>query len=73
MYSAVRLTDPQYLMIANKKSMNLKFINIVDPTFSKNNLGKSVSKLNYTRIKCGLKAHLGKMRDLYERAFLQEG
>jgi hypothetical protein len=55
MYSAVRLTDPQYLMMANKKSMNLKFINIVDPTFSKNNLGKSISKLNYSRIKRGLK------------------
>ena len=37
--------------------MNLKFINIVDPTFSKNNLGKSVSKLNSSRIKQGLKVH----------------
>jgi hypothetical protein len=68
MYSAVRLTDPVYLTMANKKSMNLKFINIVDPTFSKNNLGKSVSKLNYSRIKLGLKQHTEKLLKLYERA-----
>lgn len=49
-YSAVRLTDPLYAILANKKSMNTKFINIVDPTFSKNNLGKSISKLNSSRI-----------------------
>jgi hypothetical protein len=72
MYSAVRLTDPQYLMMVNKKSMNLKFVNIVDPTFSKNNLGKSVSKLNYSRIKCGIKKHLKKVNDLYESASLEE-
>lgn len=42
-YSAVRLTDQMYINMASKKSMNLKFINIVDPTFSKNNLGKSIS------------------------------
>ena len=45
-YSAVRLADPANLSQASKKSMNLKFINIVDPTFTKNNLGKSISKLN---------------------------
>jgi hypothetical protein len=54
--------------MSNKKSMNLKFINVVDPTFSKNNLGKSVSKLNYTRIKSGLKSFYGKLHGLYENA-----
>lgn len=49
-YSAVRLTDPAFLTQANKKSLNLKYINIVDPTFTKNNLGKSISKLNAQRI-----------------------
>ena len=51
--------------MANKKSINLKFINIVDPTFSKNNLGKSISKLNYSRIRCGLKSYHTKLRNLY--------
>jgi hypothetical protein len=60
-YSAVRLSDPNYINQANKKSLNLKFINIVDPTFSKNNLGKSISKLNSSRIKQGLKLHLKKL------------
>ena len=31
--------------------MNLKFINIVDPCFSKNNLGKSISAFNSHRVK----------------------
>jgi hypothetical protein len=34
-----------------KKSMNLKHINIVDPCFSKNNLGKSISLFNSHRLK----------------------
>ena len=41
--------------MASKKSMNLKHIDIADPTFSKNNLGKSISKLNAGRIKQGFR------------------
>ena len=55
MYSAVRLTDPVYQALSEKKVIHLKYLNIVDPTFSKNNLGKSVSKFNASRIKMGLK------------------
>jgi hypothetical protein len=68
LYSAVRLTDPMYANLANKRSMNLKFINIVDPTFSKNNLGKSISNLNSSRIKSGIKMQMRKMSKLYHQA-----
>lgn len=52
----------------NKKTMNLKFINIVDPTFSKNNLGRSISKLNSSRIKYGMKVQMKRMSRLYSEA-----
>ncbi len=55
LFSGVRLTDINAINQAAKKSVNLKFINIIDPTFSKNNLGKSISKINATRIKNGLR------------------
>lgn len=51
LFSGVRLSDTASYNIANKKSFNTKYMNIIDPTFSKNNLGKSISKLNSSRIK----------------------
>lgn len=54
-FSGVRLTDVNAINQATKKSVNLKFINLIDPTFSKNNLGKSISKINSSRIKQGLR------------------
>ena len=71
-YSAVRLTDSMYVNMANKKSMNLKFINIVDPTFSKNNLGKSISELNASRIKQGVKLQMRKVSKIYHQARTSE-
>jgi phosphotransacetylase len=67
-YSAVRLTDQTYVTMANKKSMNLKHINIVDPTFSKNNLGKSISELNASRIKQGVKLQMKNVSKIYHQA-----
>jgi hypothetical protein len=67
-YTEIRLADPMYQSLASKKSMNMKFINIADPTFSKNNLGKSISKLNSSRIQQGLKLQLKKMTRLYDEA-----
>ncbi len=58
--------------MANKKSMNLKFINIVDPTFSKNNLGKSISELNSSRIKQGIKLQMRKVSKIYHQARIAE-
>lgn len=55
-----------------KKTLNLKFINIVDPTFPKNNLGKSISKLNASRIKMGLQRIAKRMGCLYEKAVQAE-
>ena len=71
-YSAVRLTDTMYVNMANKKSMNLKYINIVDPTFSKNNLGKSISELNASRIKQGVKLQMRKVSKVYHQARIAE-
>ena len=67
-YAAVRMNDPIYSALAKKKSMNLKFINIVDPTFSNNNLGKSISRLNSSRIKMGMKLHMKRLNKLYDEA-----
>lgn len=36
---------------SNKKAINLKYMNIVDPIFPTNNLGKSVNFHNYSKIK----------------------
>ena len=46
--------------------MNLKTINIVDPCFSKNNLGKSISTFNSYRLKECLKYHSYKLRKAYK-------
>lgn len=46
--------------------MNLKTINIVDPCFSKNNLGKSISTFNSYRLKECLKYHAYKLRKAYK-------
>lgn len=39
------------LSLKFKRGMNLKYINIIDPCFSKNNLGKSISLFNSYRLK----------------------
>ena len=49
-YEEVRRGDPVFQSLAGKRSMNMKYINIADPTFSKNNLGKSISRMNSSRI-----------------------
>ena len=36
---------------SNKKAINLKYMNIVDPIFPTNNLGKSVNFHNFSKIK----------------------
>lgn len=36
---------------SNKKAINMKFMNIVDPIFTTNNLGKSVNFHNYNKMK----------------------
>jgi hypothetical protein len=71
-YSQVRLHDPVYTSLAYKKSLNLKHINIVDPTFQKNNLGKSISKLNASRIKYGITLHERRLSSLYDQALKAE-
>lgn len=65
MFSGVRLTDSNGMNMACKKSINTRFINIVDPTFTKNNLGKSISKLQYSRIKNGFKIQHRKIVQMY--------
>lgn len=71
-YSAVRLVDPVYQSLSEKRAMHLKFINIVDPTFSKNNLGKSVSKFNASRIKMGLSLMARRVSSLYDKSLSAE-
>ncbi len=45
------MSETSFFQFIQKKALNIKFINIVDPIFSKNNLGKSISKHNYFRLK----------------------
>lgn len=52
--------------------MNLKFVNIVDPCFSKNNLGKSISYHNSFRLKEALKMQQEKLFKVYSRPGLDE-
>jgi hypothetical protein len=52
--------------------MNMKFINIVDPTFQKNNLGKSISKINASRIKYGLNLQQKRLAALYDQSLKAE-
>jgi hypothetical protein len=54
-FAAVRMCDSSNYSLVSKKTFNQKIINIIDPTFSKNNLGKSISKLNSGRFKQALK------------------
>lgn len=61
--------DTAYMNLASKRSMNMKFINIVDPTFNKNNLGKSISKMNSIRLKKALKLHNQTLAVLYNKAY----
>lgn len=49
-----------------KKALNIKYINIIDPTFSKNNLGISISKLNSSRVKKGIKLQNDKLTQMYK-------
>lgn len=49
-----------------KRTLNMKNINIVDPCFSKNNLGRSISVFNSYRLKEALKYQAYKMRKIYK-------
>lgn len=48
--------------------MNQKYINIVDPCFSKNNLGKSISLFNSYRLRESFAYHHKKLEKLYSKA-----
>jgi hypothetical protein len=48
--------------------MNLKYINIVDPCFSKNNLGKSISLFNFYRLREAIKMQNEKLNKIYKKA-----
>lgn len=45
----------------------MKFINIIDPIFSKNNLGKSISKHNYFRLKRAFTYQMKKLDGIYAK------
>ena len=47
--------------------MNLKNINIVDPCFTKNNIGKSISQYNSYRFKESLKIQNLKISKTYSK------
>lgn len=47
-----------------KKRMNMKFVNIVDPCYTKNNLGKSISQSHFFRIKEAFKDQSRRMRKM---------
>lgn len=51
----------------------MKFINIVDPIFSKNNLGKSISKHNYFRLKKVFSYQKNKLDQMYVQAETKGG
>eukprot|EP00351_Strombidinopsis_sp_SopsisLIS2011_P002098 CAMPEP_0116886644 /NCGR_PEP_ID=MMETSP0463-20121206/20585_1 /TAXON_ID=181622 /ORGANISM="Strombidinopsis sp, Strain SopsisLIS2011" /LENGTH=233 /DNA_ID=CAMNT_0004547453 /DNA_START=752 /DNA_END=1453 /DNA_ORIENTATION=- len=51
-----------------KKAMNIKYINIVDPCFSRNNLGKSISLFNSHRMKMAMKLQHTKLTNIYDKA-----
>ena len=55
------------LSLKFKKSMNLKYINIVDPCFSKNNLGKSISLFNSYRLKEAFKMQSEKLKKISQK------
>lgn len=44
-------SDKTQVFSSNKKIINLKYINIIDPLFNSNNLGKSVNYYNFCKIK----------------------
>lgn len=71
-FSGVRLCEVNAMNLAMKKCINQKFINIIDPTFTKNNLGRSISKINYSRIKYGLKSQQQKIGHVYKN-YSQDG
>ena len=48
--------------------MNLRNINIVDPCFSKNNLGKSISVQNSYRLKEGFEMRNERFKQIYKKA-----
>lgn len=51
-----------------KKALNQKFINIVDPCYSRNNLGKSISLFNSHRLKMAMKLQHTKLTNIYKKA-----
>lgn len=56
------------LSLKFKKSMGLRFINIIDPCFSKNNLGKSISLFNSYRLKEAFKMQAEKSQKIELKA-----
>ena len=67
-YGAVRMSDASSNTLMAKKSMNLKMINIIDPTFSKNNLGKSISRLNSIRLRQAMILMKARIEKIYQKA-----
>ena len=47
---------------------NIKYINIVDPCYSKNNLGKSISYFNSCRFKEAIRMQDEKIKKVYKKA-----
>lgn len=60
--------DSDSLQHKFKLSMNLKNINIVDPCFSKNNLGKSISVYNSYRLKEAFEMRQKRLDKIYSKA-----
>lgn len=56
------------LSLKFKRGMNLKYINIIDPCFTKNNLGKSISLFNSYRLKEAFKMQSTKSHKLELKA-----
>jgi len=51
-------------MTQSRGNLNLKFINILDPCLSSNNLGKSISLFNAHRLRESLKLQAARMQEL---------
>jgi|LauGreDrversion4_2_1035121.scaffolds.fasta_scaffold86242_1 hypothetical protein len=58
-------------MTQSRGNLNLKFINILDPCLSSNNLGKSISLFNAHRLRESLKLQAARMQELRAGDVLQ--
>ena len=67
----LRINDEKYQQLLRKNAMNLKFIDIADPTCGTNNLGKSISKQNSSRFKLLLKDRSAFLKEIYENSTSQ--